>query len=264
MIRIGSGIYWSSRKSRLGETSRIRVRNLVCSHSELAVVVNGHLDDSSFSGITCRGRCAAAVSTGGPWWENYGADLRNVSISNCTVVSDRPDAKIFDCDYVNPGEALKNVVLSQSSLTVTGVCTRVSEQVLDRRGGKPALLTEHAGVRIREDELTLETGVSSGFAVSEPVRTGPNPLFKTDFYHSKGGTLVGFSVSTAADEQGKPGEWTPFRKMEWDKRIDLPAGGWLRYRIDMQAEGGEVPQLMFMRFGDVAHTRWRLEERSRE
>ena len=117
LIRIGNGIYWKTSRSVLGDTSAISIRNISSRYSDIGVVVNATLRDSIFEGIDCRGACSRAVSTEGPKWAGPGATVENLTIAHATV--EAPDAEIFDCSFLNPGDHVTDVVLSDC-VTVRG------------------------------------------------------------------------------------------------------------------------------------------------
>ena len=156
IMRIGNGIYWSRRKSVLGETSRITVRNVRVNYSVQGVVVNNTLKDALFSDFHCAGPCASAVTTSGPIWGGIGATMENVTIENATVASSASSAAVLDISFLNPDDRIRNVRLRNCLLVKPdGTSTNLDTRV-DRDGsGEIAAVAAHEGVEIKENTIML-------------------------------------------------------------------------------------------------------------
>lgn len=182
LVRLGNGIYWSDRKSVLGETARITLRNLDCSHSALGVVVNGTLKDTLIDGIRCSGPCAAAVSTSGPDWGGIGATMENVTVANAVVASEAPGSSVFDAAFLNPGDFIRDTRLVNCSLVRAGRRTLFANECVDRVGGEAAAVVAHEGVAIQEGEVTADR---SGRVAFEANFAEGLPGWKTRNYKNK-------------------------------------------------------------------------------
>ena len=270
IMRIGNGIYWHSRKSRLGETSRIAVRGVRVAHSVLGVVVNGTLNDSLFSDFHCTGPCASALTTFGPTWGGSGATMENVTIENATIASSVPAPAVFDCSFINPDDHVRNVRLRNCTLVNNdGTATNLDEVVELAGMGSPVAIAACEGIEIREGTIMLarvaEDGktsgvryVKSGWFESAPFRLGvANPSVGSGATLA-GGAKVKFEVATAPDAGGAPGAWSEFREHASGKSVPLSADGWLRYRVTLFAGSKHSPKFFIVRIGNTYHTRWRL------
>ena len=156
IMRIGNGIYWSSRKSTLGETSRITVRGVRCSYSVQGVVVNNTLKDALFSDFHCSGPCASAVTTSGPVWGGIGATMENVTIENATVASAAASPAVLDASFLNPGDKLRNVRLRNCSLVKGGERVHYDNELVELDGGERTAVSAHEGVDEFQGEVVLD------------------------------------------------------------------------------------------------------------
>ncbi len=156
IMRIGNGIYWSRRKSTLGEISRITVRNVRVGYSVQGIVVNNTLKDALFSDIRCTGPCASVVTTSGPSWGGIGATMANVTIENSSVESYVASAAVFDGSFLNPGDRIENLRLRNCALVRGGERIEYRDERIDLAGGEPAPVSAHEGVSIVQDEITLD------------------------------------------------------------------------------------------------------------
>ena len=163
-VMIGCNLYWKNRRSRMGETYGITVRDLDCSYSEEGVVIGCTLKDSLFSGIRCSGRCRTAVTTAGPEWESPGAQIENVTVENAQVTSDRDGAAIVDFRLGSRRDYVKDTLVVNSSLEHKGVRTQVARDVVNRvwqpsdsvrTNAAPPEVAAHFGVSVVDDDHLL-------------------------------------------------------------------------------------------------------------
>ena len=156
IMRIGNGIYWSRRKSVLGEISRITVRNVDCSWSDVGVVVNNTLKDSLFSNIRCSGVCASAVSTSGPDWGGRGATMENITLENVIIDSKAQRPQVLDVDFLNPGDYVRNVRLVNCTLVKAGERKVFADETIAKRGGDYVPVAAAESVAVHEGELVCD------------------------------------------------------------------------------------------------------------
>ena len=262
MIRIGNGIYWTTRKSTLGEIAGITMRELDCRYSVACVVVNNTLKDSTISGVRCYGPCAAAVSTRGPDWGGPGATLDNVLIDNVRVASDVADAKVADVSFLNAGDVVRDVVLRDCSVeSADGGRKTIVREVLDRTGPKPVRLVMAKGVRVNQD--TLEVDVEKGETAnleSEPFRVMSKDPFVTWQIRKPGGSDAIVEFAFAPDVGGKPGAWTDFGAVKREETQNLAAGSWVKYRMTLKAKDGVSPRVILVYVGELMQARWSLPQ----
>ena len=261
MVRLGDHVYWSSRRAAPGELARVTARGLRSSYSEDCVYLHNTLADSTISGVRCTGRCASAVTLGSPEWGVCGASIDNVTIEDAVVAPDRPDAAVFACAYLNPGDVISGLRLRACEVRTPHGTIRYADEAISRRGGDPAPLAAHEGVRELSGAVTLDGG-ERGFIESAPFRArADRPELRVGVQYRRT-ELAKAEVSTAADADGAPGAWSPFAEVENGGTVSVQAGEWLRYRITLRRGAGRPPRLTWVKVGDLFHSRWRLDRQS--
>ena len=258
MIRLGNGIYWSTRKSVLGEISNITMRNLDCRYSESCVCVNGTLKDSTVSGVHCSGPCAAVVTTRGPDWGGPGATMENVLVDNARIASDKPGAQVFDCSFLNAGDTVRGVTLRDCSVEEPdGYVRTVVRETVERDGPRPVRLASAQGLRWEEGTLVVDVAkTDAATAETEPFRLdGADPLL-TWQVRCPEGTSARLEFAFAPDAHGRPGEWSAYRSYKRETVVKAAAGSWAKYRLALKAAKGTSPRVQLVYFGGQLHTRW--------
>lgn len=268
IIRIGNRIYWSSRRSTLGEISRIKISGVRCSYSVEGIVVNNTLKDALFSDIHCTGPCASAVTTSGVVWGGIGATIENMTVENATVASDVPDSAVFDYSFINSDDFIRNVKLRNCTLVRDGLKIEYADERIERMfGEKAAELAVGQGLKIVEGLLVLDIPEDaksnpgrrhSGWIESAPFRPGVNPVF-TLGCHGRGGRIT-VEVSKAEDVDGKPGKWSDYAKISDKAVVKLDSGEWMKYRVTMATSRTISPHLHMLRFGKTSHSKWILPQ----
>lgn len=121
---------------------------------------------------------------------------------------------------------------------------------------------DHGQLLISRATVALKTPdsvcVESGWMESVPFRSEANPyvvLRRT----SPGKSSVRLDVSTAPDAGGCPGVWSAWQTTGHGKELPFAAGGWLKYRITLTADGHLAPRVQEVRFGTVRHSRWAFD-----
>ena len=266
IIRLGNRIYWHTRRSVIGEISRIRISGVRCSYSEEGIVVNNTLKDALFSDIYCSGPCASAVTTSGVVWGGIGATVEDVTIENATVSSDVPDSAVFDCSFINQDDHIRNVKLRDCLLVRDGMKTEYANTCIEKEYGEPeAMVAVSEGLEIKEGIVVLsnlEAGKrTTGYLESVPFRPGCNPVFVLGC-HGRGGSVI-VEVAKASDDDGKPGKWSPFKKVSDGHAVKLMSGEWMKYRVTLSASKSASPHLHMIRFGKISHSKWILKADSR-
>lgn len=258
IMRIGNHGYWGRRRSVLGETARITVRNVRCSYSEDAIFVNNTLKDSLISGVRCTGRCASVVSLSRPELGSCGATMDNVTIENSTVEPGRPGGAVMDFPYLNPGETITNVRLRNCEVRTPLGTMRYLDETISRRGGDPVSVVAHEGVKEKEGAI-IPSSESGAFEVAPFRARSDEPVFAFGVMYRRT-SLVRAEVAVAPDVGGAPGDWTDFAAVPIGSALPVKAGGWVKYRVALRKEAGVLPRFTWVKVGDVFHTRWNLDE----
>lgn len=257
IMRIGNHGYWNRRRSVLGETARITVRNVRCSYSEAAIFVNNTLKDSLISGVRGTGRCAAVVSLSRPELGSCGATMDNVTIDDSIVEPDGPGGAVMDFPYLNPGETITNVRLRNCEARTHLGTMRYLDETISRRGGDPVPVVAHEGVD--EKEGAIVPLAESGLFEVAPFRArSDEPVFAFGVMYKRG-RLARAEVAVAPDVGGAPGEWTDFAATPSGAALPVRAGGWVKYRVTLRKEAGVVPRFIWVKVGEIFHTRWNME-----
>ena len=266
IIRIGNRIYWHTRRSVIGEISRIAIKGVRCSYSEEGIVINNTLKDALFSDIRCTGPCASAVTTSGVVWGGIGATIEDVTIENATVSSDVPDSAVFDCSFINQDDHIRNVKLRDCLLVQGGMKIEYADVRVEKEYGESvAMVAASQGLEVKEGIVVLpdlEAGrKTTGYLESVPFRPGCNPVFVLGC-HGRGGRVI-VEVAKASDDDGKPGKWSPFKKVSDGSTVELMLGEWMKYRVTLSTSKRVSPHLHMIRFGKISHSKWILKADSR-
>ena len=256
IMRIGNHGYWNKRRSILGETARITVRNVRCSYSEDAIFVNNTLKDSVISNVRCTGRCASVVSLSRPELGSCGATMENVTIENCTVEPARPGGAVMDFPYLNPGETITNVRFRNCEVRTALGTMRYLDETISRRGGDPVPVAAYEGVEEKEGAI-IPSAESGTFEVAPFRASSDDPVFAFGVMYRRT-SLVRAEVAVAPDDGGAPGEWSAFAQTSSGTAIPVKAGGWVKYRIALRRENGVVPRFSHVKVGEIFQTRWSL------
>lgn len=247
LIRIGNGMYWTTRPASLGEVANITVRDVVCSRSELGIVINGTLKDSRISDVTCSGPCTAAISTAGPVWGGAGATLENVVLENCRLNGSDDPARAFDAASMSAEDFFRDV-------TFNGVCVDRAASGRRTRAVRFENVREEYGTYVVDDPSK-----GPGVIEAEPVRV---PVADPLLYwciKTPGGAALSVEVATAPDCAGRPGAWSAYAEQRNHEVLPLKAGSWFKYRVTLgvSPDGKRKARLHHFKIGDDLHTRWR-------
>lgn len=245
LIRIGNGMYWTTRPASLGEVANITIRDVVCSKSVLGIVINGTLKDSRISDVVCSGPCAAAVSTAGPVWGGAGATLENVVFGNCRLGGSVDPARAFDAASMGAEDFFRNV-------TFNGVCVDRAESGRRTRTVRFGNVREEYGTYVVDDPSK-----GAGVIEAEPMRV---PVADPLLYwcvKTPGGAVSSVEVATAPDRAGRPGVWSAYAEPPNNAVLPLKAGNWLKYRVMLGVSpDGKKARLHHFKIGAELHTRW--------
>ncbi|MBQ2718581.1 MAG: hypothetical protein IJF73_00770 [Clostridia bacterium] len=114
VVRIGQKYYGSLRFSKMGETSRISVRNVFAAHGD-AVMVNVTLDNAVFENLFLGEEAKSAFTTRSDW-KASGASLRNVTVRGVFCdAANRSPLPLVELVRVEEDEYLENVRITEVS-----------------------------------------------------------------------------------------------------------------------------------------------------
>ena len=114
VVRIGQKYYGSLGFSKMGETTRISVRNVFAAHGD-AVMVNVTLENAVFENIFLGEEAKSAFTTRSDW-KASGASLRNVTVRGVYCdTSNRSPLPLLELLRVDEDEYLENVRVSEIS-----------------------------------------------------------------------------------------------------------------------------------------------------
>lgn len=132
MIRLGQNLYWHNRRSELGETSGITIRDVTCSFSDVCIIANSTLKNVLISNVRCSGKCRTALTTFGAVWSAPGVKMDNVVLENATVESDHPDADIAEFPLCAEDQFVRGCLLRDCRLEKNGITSVIDREKIDR------------------------------------------------------------------------------------------------------------------------------------
>ena len=253
VIRLGEWHYLTTSPSKLGDLRNITIRDITCRYSDVAVVVNGSLQDAFINGVKCYGSCAGVLTVEGPGWGGAGATLDNVSVVDSLVDSEAENPFVVDDAFVGDGDYLRDFRVVNSSVVRAGRRELTQFEVRDS-GAKiaPVDLEESVGVRRWNGLVFLEQGADEGYFITKPFHPDTdNPSMEWEY-----GGKVSVEYSMAPDKNGRPGKWTEFQPVVRAKSIACTKSGYLRYRVTLHRTGRIEPHFVLMLVGTSKHTRW--------
>lgn len=142
MIRLGQGLYWHNRRSELGETADITIRDVDIRYSDTGIIANATLKNVLISGVRCSGKCRTAFTTFGAVWSAPGVKMENVTLENLSVESDHPDASVAEFPLCAEDQFIRDSLLVNATLLKNGTRTVIAREELNR-GFDQALMDKY-------------------------------------------------------------------------------------------------------------------------
>ena len=132
MIRRGQNLYWHNRRSELGETADITIRDVDIRYSDTGIIANATLKNVLISGVRCSGKCRTAFTTFGAVWSAPGVKMENVTLENVSVESDHPDASVAEFPLCAEDQFIRDSLLVNATLLKGGKRTVIAREELNR------------------------------------------------------------------------------------------------------------------------------------